>query len=371
MRTRFFSCLTAAWVLLTAFSSAQASSLSTAATQMQPGEWRVLNNAGDASGLSTNLLISCLSPPSGDCSDNVLNYADKAMWNPNARTLHFIGQGHGGKELKFLTYSEATNAWSREPKPYWDCSPAEGCYSLVHGYEHSTIDPVSGDIYARKFNSNEVYRWTRTTATWSRLPSAPNDSIVVGLEYFPDAGGLVMVGAGYVHFWNKTTNTWSQLASGLAMGQYHHVASYNAKHKVVIFGGGNDSPKLYRMDAQRTITPLRDAPEGVGILDSVFTVDPASGKQLLLTSSRRMYEYDVPSNTWTQVSTSGMPSDFFASNSYSNAILYRVAAPISTHGVILFIGYDPIKTWIYKHAPGTVAAPDTTPPPAPTGLNVN
>lgn len=135
-----------------------------------------------------DLLVSCMSPPTGDCADNILNYADKGLWNPNTREIHYIGQGHGGRELKFITYNDASGKWTREAKPEWDCSPAQGCYSLVHGYEATTLDPATGNIYARKFNSTAVYKWTRSSKTWTQLPAAPNPAVAVALQYFPEMG---------------------------------------------------------------------------------------------------------------------------------------------------------------------------------------
>src|SRR2546423_12409652 len=131
--------------------------LSQNAAAMQPGEWRVLNQSGDASGWNYTLLSTG--------TDNILNYADKGLWNPNTREMFFLGKGAGGGLFKFLSYTESSNQWVQQPKPYWDCSPSDTC--LGHGYEHSTIDPATGNIYWRPYGSNVVYKWTRSTKTWS------------------------------------------------------------------------------------------------------------------------------------------------------------------------------------------------------------
>ncbi|MFO1217470.1 MAG: hypothetical protein U1E89_03695 [Burkholderiaceae bacterium] len=317
-----------------------------------------------------DLLVSCMSPPTGDCADNILNYADKGLWNPNTREIHYIGQGHGGRELKFITYNDASGKWTREAKPEWDCSPAQGCYSLVHGYEATTLDPATGNIYARKFNSTAVYKWTRSSKTWTQLPAAPNPAVAVALQYFPEMGGVVLVGGGEVHFYSESQAKWTTLATGLAMGPYHNVASYNALYKAVILGGGNDSSSLYKLTSSGALGVIAAAPAAVAVGTSLFTVDPASGKHLLFSVSGGFFEYDVVSNRWNTLSTSGVP--ILRSGSY--AVDDRVAIAISTYGLIAFLvfdGSDSTKMYLYRHAPGGSAAPpDTTPPSVPKGLTV-
>ena len=340
---------------------AQTGSLSQAAAAMQPGEWRVLNQGGDASGWGKTLLATG--------SDNLLNYADKGLWNPNTREIQFLGKGCCGEVFKFLTYTESTNRWVQEPKPYWDCSPADSCRG--HGYEHSTMDPATGNVFWRPFNSDVIYKWTRATKSWAALPNGPNPTVVVGIEYFPEIGGLVMVGAGKIYVFREATNAWTQVASGLAMGEYHNVASYNPVHRVVIVGGGNGSSNLYKVDSSLKVTAIQNAPVQVGILSSILTVDPASGRHLLLGSSGGFYQYDVAGNAWSAVSNA---SGFPIWSPDSNKIVYRVAVPISSYGVVAFLATywsdSTSRVYLYKHAPGTIVPVDTTPPAAPSTLSV-
>lgn len=358
------------WVATALFSSSAAvfgqSALGSTATTMQPGEWRVLNRGGDASGYNFDLLISCTGT---DCADNILNFAAKGLWNPSTREMHYLGQGHGGRLLKHISYSEATNRWTLEAKPYWDCSPSPNCYSMVHGYEHSTIDPATGTIYARKFNSTQTFKWVRSTKTWSELPAAPNPAVASALEWFPEINGFLLVGGGQIHVFSESTGSWRSLATNLPMGPYHNVATYNPVHKVVIVGGGNGSRALYRVAADNSVTRIADAPGDVGIYSGILTTDPASGKVLLFTASGSMHEYDVPSNRWSNLSAA-IP--LWGAN--SNKVAYRVAIPVSTYGVIAFLTTDksdPMsQVFLYKHSPGTGAPVDTTPPAPPSGVRL-
>ncbi len=142
-------------------------------------------------------------------------------------------------------------------------------------------------------------------------------------------------------------------------------------NKIVVLGGGNGSTSLYRLSANGTVSSIANAQIGVGISQSIFTVDPVSGKFLLFGSSREFFEYNPATNGWSSVASSSVP--MFRGG--SNAILYRAAVPISTHGVIAFLaegGSADSRVFLYRHTTGPSAPPmDTTPPIVPTGLVVN
>jgi hypothetical protein len=338
-----------------------ATALGDAVAQTPVGGWKLLNSAGDGSGWSTSLLDA-------GGGHSILQYSDKGKWDPNTKRVLYVGKGAGANLQKFISYSDASGTWSIEPKPYWDCTPSDSC--LGHAYHHNTIDP-SGNLYYHLYYSTDYFILTRATGQWSQLP-APSGIIAccIGLEYFPEmrGGGLVAVGDGAVHFFNSSTNQWSQLTSGLAMGPYHNVALYNAVHKIVLFGGGNGSSDLYKIDAAGKITKIANAPANVGIAASVITVDPVSGKYLLLSSARGFYQYDVLADSWSPLNASTVP--VFPPDGQSDFNFYgTVAVPISTYGVILFMKYEDgqSKVYLYKH---TASVPDTTPPAPPRNLSV-
>lgn len=370
--SRPFLWLFAAALTLAGLASAPAaaSSLGDAAAQLQPGQWRVLNRAGDGTGFDYGLIEAC---QPGGCYDNILNYADKAMWNPALREIEFIGKGHMA-EHKHISYSEANNRWILRTRPSWACGVEANCYGMVHGYEHSANNPATGDVYARRSGSGDVYKWTRASSSWSQLPLAPVLEVAIAIEYFPEMGGLLMAGTrnglGELHIYRESTGKWSQLASGLPMGPYHNHATYNPVHKIVVFGGGNGSSQLHRVDAAGKVSAIAPAPIEVRIKLAIFTVDPASGKYLLFGSAGGFYEYDVPTNTWSSISSAGVP--LFASS--GERVAYRVAVPISTHGVLAFLvegGAADTRVLLYRHAPAPNAPPlDTTPPAAPASLSV-
>lgn len=362
--------LATAMVLGVAAQAAGASTLGDAAAKLQPGQWTVLNRAGDGAGFDYSLIVSC---QPGGCYDTILNYADKGLWNPNTREIEFLGKGHMA-EHKHVSYSETNNRWVTRTRPGWACGVVSNCYGMGHGYHHSAMNPATGDMYARIQSSGTVYKWTRSTQSWAQLPQAPSLEIASALEYSPELGGLLYAGTrnglGELHLYRESTGSWTQLAGGLSMGPYHNVAVHNPVHKVVVFGGGNGSNQLYKVDASGKVSAIAAAPAGVGILQSVFTADPASGRYLLFSSAGGFYEYDVSSNVWRTLSSTGVP--LFRSDD-ANRIWMRVAVPVSTHGVVAFLaegGDANTRVMLYRHAASTAPAADTTPPAPPASISV-
>jgi hypothetical protein len=357
IRVGFGSRALAALIMFFAASTAWASALSDLAATLSPGQWAVLNSNGDASGFSASLLSTG--------NDNVFNYADKGAWDPLAKKVRFIGQGHYEPQ-KYVSYAEATNTWTLEPKPSWDCSPS----CIGHAYQHNTINPATGDFFYHHFNSHAFFKFSRSTGQWSQLPKRPNGYSAnggmvccEGVEYHPELGALTVFAGGEIQRYTDA-NGWSMITTGLAMGPYHNVAVYNPVHKIVVGGGGNDVRKLYKVNAAGSVSPIQDPPVQVRPASSIFTVDPASGKYLIVTANKGFYEYDVVSNSWSQLNGASMP--------FSN-ITYTIAIPIREHGVIMFARFEfsSSKVYLYKHSPGGGQPVDTIPPAAPLGVKVN
>ena len=77
------------------------------AASLQPGEWAELNS----NGFGYDLLDA-------GSAHHILEYTEDAKWDPVTKQFLCIGQGHYAN-LKFITYDDATNTWTNEPKPSW------------------------------------------------------------------------------------------------------------------------------------------------------------------------------------------------------------------------------------------------------------
>jgi hypothetical protein len=347
------------WVLLVVLGMpviGVATTLSELAEATQPGEWRTLSTHNDGSGFSGDLLA--VEPPA-----NILQYADKGMWNPNTRQVLFMGEGHNAS-AKFISYTETTHRWQEEPKPPWDCTP--GCWSGIgHAYHHVTINPANGDIYARSYNSSTVHKYTKANDSWSQLPKIPESMpCCAALEYFPEMRGLIVVGAGTVVLFENSSNRWTTLSTGLAMGPYHNVAYYNTVNHVVYFGGGNGSSDLYKLDSSGKVTALRKAPTRFGINVTINAIDPVTGRLIVFRNSNSAYEYDQFSNTWNEFDPGSAPF------SGSNPVANMMATSITTHGVIMLVRYSDnnSQAYLYRHAPRGMSSPNDDASASPQNL---
>jgi hypothetical protein len=136
------------------------------------------------------------------------------------------------------------------------------------------------------------------------------------------------------------------------MGNYQTTGIYNPVHHVMLFGGGNNSSNttdLYKLDVTSTITRLNDAPQGMGVMQSVLTVDPVSGDYLVFFSDGTFWSYDVMTQTWTKQPGSNFFDPVIAG---CNSVCGVLAVSISTYGVNMFIVYAPgsSRVYLYKHS---------------------
>lgn len=336
------------------------------AAQMQPGTWRDITSS--VSGFSGALLDATT-------GGHINEYADKGVWNPLTREAWYAGGAHcGGSSCsgtdKFIRYTEAINTWSEI-----SARPA----TTGHSYQHNAIDPVTGDLYYRNYNSKRVQRFRN--GSWSDITAIPtgNYQVAGALEGFPERQGLIFVDGDWgVWSYAIASNSWTLLAETnggqgtslfkARMGAYHNVAVYNPIYKIILFGGGNGSAALYRINQSGTITTETTAPTSVSINSTIFTVDPASGDYLLFSNSRGFWKYNPTTKSWISIPSNQHPP--FFNSAADGPALGTVAFPISTYGVIMFTTWNHAnsKVYLYKHAP-TSSAP--LPPTAPTTLTIN
>ena len=336
-------CSSVLWCLASPPSS-QASPLSEAAASLQPGEWTTLSTIG----YGQSLLFAC------NGINNVLEWSNKGVWDAVNREVHFVGQGHTAC-AKHLVYSEADNTWRTEALP-------AGIEEFGHGYEHNAINPQNGDFYYRNYNSDQVEVFNSSTRRWSLLPRIRTSLQVAGaIAYSPDAGGLLFVDGDFgVWFYRQSSNSWRTVATP-AMGSIHNFASYNPAHKLIYFGGGDDSRRVYTFDADRNVTRIADAPVPIAIDSAMSVADPATGIQLLFADNGRIYAYDRTNDSWPNIGTHPV---------MDNALDWRVVIPISSYSVIMFLtwNFNNSAVLLYRHQNASTPPPEPRRPSPPEDL---
>jgi hypothetical protein len=327
--------------------AAMPSKLAHAAASMRPGEVKVLHRVGDSSGFSERMLYP-------DNHHYLTEYASKGLWDPLNHYAEFLGAGHLGTG-HHLRYREHDDRWdivrtypilaANDPYKSW----------LGHGYEHSTLDPSTGDIYLRHFNQARFQRLDKATGKWSPLPTIPGvrTSFASALTWFPELGGLIFVDtkAG-IWLLRAAAESWERLAapSEAPMNQSpnHQFAVYNPIHRMVLLGGGNDNRRAYRLSAKGELRPAAEQPQELGPKTGAVTVDPVSGDFLAFTFDRHFYSYDPLADRWTDLSATLAvhPVDF----TYRRIGVFP-AIPIYPHGVIMFIAAnrDASRILLYRH----------------------
>ena len=327
--------------------------LADTAAAMAPGTWVELNTIG--------LTGSFLADPANN-GHHILQYSDKAVWDSVNKTFVYAGSGHLGLG-KTIIYTPATNTWSQ--------AAVTSCDDFPHNYQRITFNAGTGLVYKNDGSVNCTY--SSATDTWGSIAGIPfgNQSFSAGLEYFPERNRLYWTDAEYsstnfqrIAEFQFPNGPWNLLWSGLNGGSNHMVAMYSPVYKVLMMGGGEGSTALHRINQDGTKTEMT-APFSIGVIDTVFTLDPMSGNYLVLRSNHTFYEFNpTGSGTWTQLTGAKTPPNFWDTPTTADNI---IAAPITTYGVTMFVAYhsgSPVA-WLYKNSSST---PDTTPPSIPTNL---
>jgi hypothetical protein len=312
------------------------------AAQMQPGTWAELTSQNIQSTLT-----------SSGSSQGITSYANSAAWDPVSRRLFFIGGDHNDAP-RFVSYSAQGNSWQVMPLPPF----LVGVFPQWHGYDYNTIDVGKGKYYVH------YEKYDIGSGTWSSIPAIPGVSFGrahSAVDYFPELKGLVVIGDDAAYLYDDTTNQWKTLATNLAFTAAsactgcHPIAEYNPVHKVVYFGGGDGSNKMYKLDSTGKITALKAAPLIIGIMSAQVTVDPVTGDYLVFGKDGSFWVYNIVTDTWTRKTGSIPITD----------IGQLITAPLSSYGVTLFVERNSsmnFKAYLYKHAAssGSPAPPPTS-----------
>jgi hypothetical protein len=307
---------------------------------MDAGDWANLNPSGGENAFK--------SPSGGGSSGHILPYSCDGKWNPKSGEFFYIGGDHNGGPEKFVRYSEAANAWTIETRPPW-MSTSD---NQNHSYDYAGLDEDKQHFY---YNYE---RYDIHGKSWGSIPAISGQSFGrahKALEYFPGVG-VVWIGDGGVWILADGASAWKTVRpkGSLSFAGLHPVIDYNPVHHIVVFGGGDGTDRLYKMDARENITALGPTPHSQFASSSngsyIFS-DPVSGDMLAIEINPRFSKYDFAHDRWSVISNNipGL-ADYWRSNKINNIAI----GAVSNYGVIFVIKYDDANStvWLYKHSEG-------------------
>jgi hypothetical protein len=336
--------------------SAPTTDLGATAAILQPGQWAKLSTIG----------AEVIGQPN---YGNLLEYANKAGWDPIHRRMYFCGGSHhdypGGEfHNDCIQYDEATNTfssiWSNLSELGYCKFPCPSDWSkggaFVHDWDGNATDTLRGDHYFRGYN--RLLKYNGTSGKWSNTSLWPNGQGCLdrpSIVYNPDIDRVMVMGArcdGEAFYYDPATDSWSNPQSptnSFGNGEIHTLSAYSSQGYVYM-GCGNGSNEMWQADSSLIWRQVATLPTGCAIPYTLLVADPGSGN--LLHFAGNIFELNPNTNTWGDT---GVTAICPASGDCS-----AVVVPIPDHNVIMLIrGFAAsyYEVWIYKHSPGTGKPP--------------
>jgi len=189
---------------------------------------------------------------------------------------------------------------------------------MVQGYDQLAIDPANRELYFNPSGMDpggpRIYRYPlASNGPWNFLSQyTPSGylNVTQGVDWFDGplngrtSSGLAIyncgAAGGEVALYDPAANQWIADMTGFGGNStVHCFLKYSKAHNVAILGGGNDNGrKIWRLNPDRTVTEMPDAPVEVGIQRANVVADPVSGNFLVMRYGQ-LWEFDPRgAGTW-------------------------------------------------------------------------
>lgn len=348
--------------------AASSSAMAARAASMSVGTWAELTAT------SINVLGSVGSAYPGGTpgvGGNAIPFSNKAAWDPVRKAIRYCGSDHHGGDPAYglfeMQYLDSTNTWSIVGMATTSNQP-------FHGYDHVAVRPDTGDFYTHVPTGGSF-----PERVWKRLPPGGSWSSISGPSVYQQAsagvcwwtgtlsgsgsmGALVvwLLGLGDLMIYDPVLNSWQDVhVSVVGDNLYHGVCVYSPVYNCAIFGGGNSTPRgLWRLNSNRTVTQLSNAPLDFGIQRANVVCDPVSGKFLFFGGGSFYEMVPTGSGTFTALTGGRIPpaaglhgvSNPAGGAGGPDAL---ISCPIPDYGVIAYMsasGASYANMFLYKHA---------------------
>jgi len=314
--------------------------LSKLAAKMKPGSWAELKTEMPK-GLWSSPLVNNGRNNGGRGGLHIAGWTDDAHWD--SRTGQFLYMGIR-QTRQFISYSEEKNAWRVIALDKTSDNPVFQT-AFGHIYGRNAFDPATSRFFHMYNDYKElnggISFFDVSAEKWIKLPPPPPKGMGMCIEFFSARKGLVSLSRDGVRFFSETEQKWEEWGKVPVCG-YHSLARHNPYREEVLLAGGNTSRRTVgRLNKDGKYEPLKDSPVDLNTNSDKITVDPASGRYLILRNSeKKFYEFDSGTNEYRLV-------DDFATTPwpFKNHEM-PVVAFIPEHGVIMFADKS---VWLYKH----------------------
>lgn len=314
--------------------------LAALAGEMEAGTWALL---GD--GLGELISAPIFEHPNGTVGGlDIMTWSDDGQWDPASAQFFFMGLR---KTRRFVAYSAQDALWRGILLPRDNQLPVDGrehasppFYTKYgHIYSRNALDPVRGTFYHM---ADGIYRFDIATDTWSKLPEGGSFDGTGIIEWFSAVDALAnYTASGGLRLFSETDQTWRELGPTAVHG-HHSLGRDNPFREELLLLGGNESLNtVVRVNKDTTVEQLPDTPITLSIRRGLLTVDPVSGRYLILEQGVKLfYEFDSETGVYTLLDDfSVTPWPF---GNYDSPVV----APIPECGVTMWASST---TMLYKH----------------------
>jgi hypothetical protein len=337
--------------------------LGTLAASMAPGTWAQINVSNQ------NALLGV-----GSVSGSMLTYCNSMPWNPFSKVIEIVAMDHNWGMLRHVRYDVATNQFVLV------AADAGLGSATQHGYDHSTVNPYTGDLYHRRYSGFtgiiSSVKKALGASSFVALPGvSASDQVAIGATWWsgPFVGGGTQgsfmifnsgnatgnANDGQILAYNPLSNTWFYNQQGKApfyggTSTYHSVIEYSRIKNVAVYGGGNDAPnRLWRLNSDGSFIAMPNVPAGkaVGMLRGLLVDEPVTGNFLLLSAGELWELNPSGSGSWTQQTGTRTPPSGVGRPGPTNPQPVIVSS-IPDYGVVAFItqpGQTGATFFLYKH----------------------
>lgn len=346
------------------------SALAKAAAAMAPGSWKKMT--------TTTGQNSVLGSQSG-ATGSLIPYCNSMPWNKQTKRIDIVARDHDGGSYRHVCYDEEGDLFLTVD--------ANAMGGNGHGYDHTVVNPVTGDIYHLVGDgTSRTVRKIKGASAFGALPSGPGGFFQNAIGTCWWSGSLTGAGAqgaflifnsgnatnkptdGMMVGFDPVASRWFLNKTGMApnygtsTATYHSVCEYSTKKNVAVYGGGNAAPtKLWKMDSGTNMVVMPVLPSGmkVGMQNGLLCEEPVTGNFLLLSGGSSAPPNPAqlwmlnPDGTGTWTKCNAQPPVEVGNPSGSQSSDGMICTPLPDHGVVAYIKQTSASGgtfWLYKHA---------------------